>query len=136
MAGRLIGWLMVSDEPCFTAADLASVLQASKGSISTTTRLLEHGGMLERFTVPGDRKTYFRLKPRWWVALFARRAVTLKQTGAMVEDWIEKLAGTSSELLARLSEMRDFYAFLDRELPRLLERWSAQSRATGERYPR
>jgi DNA-binding transcriptional regulator GbsR (MarR family) len=125
MAGRLIGWLMVSDAPHFTAADLADLLQASKGSISTTTRLLEHGGMLERFTMPGDRKAYFRLRPEWWIRLFQRRAITLAQTKQMVEGWIERLDGTSASLLARLHEMRDFYAFLERELPLLLERWIA-----------
>jgi DNA-binding transcriptional regulator GbsR (MarR family) len=123
MAGRLVGWLMVSDEPHFTAADLAAVLQASKGSISTTTRLLEHGGMLERFTIPGDRKAYFRLQPNWWIPMFKRRTAVLAQTKAMVEGWIDRLDGTSADRLSRLAEMREFYAFLEREMPALLERW-------------
>lgn len=129
MAGRLVGWLMVSDEPHFTASDLADVLQASKGSISTTTRLLETGGMLERFTMPGDRKVYFRLKPSWWIALFERRATTLAQTRLMVERWIERLDGTSPGLVARLNEMRDFYEYLEREMPQLLARWRADQQA-------
>ncbi|MBW2277109.1 MAG: MarR family transcriptional regulator, partial [Deltaproteobacteria bacterium] len=95
MAGRLIGWLMVTDEPHFTAAGLAEVLQESKGSISTTTRLLEHGGMLERFTIPGDRKAYFRLRPQWWTHMFSRRAAVLAQTKHMVDRWIERLDGMS-----------------------------------------
>jgi DNA-binding transcriptional regulator GbsR (MarR family) len=126
MAGRLIGWLMVSDEPHFTSADLAVVLQASKGSISTTTRLLEHGGMLERFTISGDRKAYFRLRPQWWTHMFQRRAALLAQTKQMVEGWLNKLAGSSQERDQRLSEMRDFYVFLERETPQMLERWLAE----------
>ena len=136
MAGRLVGWLMVSDEPHFTAAGLAEVLQASKGSISTTTRLLEPGGLLERFTVPGDRKAYFRLRPQWWTHMFSRRAAVLAQTKQMVDGWIERLEGTSPDLVARLSEMREFYAFMEREMPAMLERWLAQQKRAKRRRSR
>ena len=136
MAGRLIGWLMVSDEPHFTAAGLAEVLQASKGSISTTTRLLEHGGMLERFTIPGDRKAHFRLRPKWWTHMFSRRAAVLAQTKQMVEGWIDRLDGSSADRLERLHEMRDFYAFLEQEMPAMLERWLAEQKRAKRRRVR
>lgn len=133
MAGRLVGWLMVSDEPHFTAAGLAEVLQASKGSISTTTRLLEHGGLLERFTVPGDRKVYFRLRPQWWIRMLERRTAALAQTKEMVERWIDRLDGTSADGVARLTEMRDFYDFIERETPAMIERWFAEQRRKSAR---
>jgi DNA-binding transcriptional regulator GbsR (MarR family) len=133
MAGRLLGWLVVSDEPHFTAAGLAEVLQASKGSISTTTRLLEHGGILERFTRPGERKTYFRLRPQWWIYMFHRRTALLAQTKEMAQRWIERLDGTSAERVARLTEMRDFYEFMEREMPAMLERWFAEQKRKSRR---
>ena len=34
MAGRIIGWLLISDPPHQTQGDLVEVLQASKSSIS------------------------------------------------------------------------------------------------------
>lgn len=136
MAGRLVGWLLVSDEPHFTAAGLAEVLKASKGSISTTTRLLEQGGMLDRFTMPGDRKAYFRLRPEWWIRLFQRRTATLAQTKQLVEGWIDRLDGTSAETVERLAEMREFYEFLEREMPLLLERWLAEQNRTKRRRAR
>jgi DNA-binding transcriptional regulator GbsR (MarR family) len=128
MAGRLLGWLMVSEDPQFTASDLARVLKASKGSISTITRQLEEGGLLERFTIPGKRSSYFRLRPQWWARLLERRTAVISQTRSMVDRWLDKLKGTSKERTQRLSEMRDFYAFLEQELPGLMDRWLAERR--------
>ena len=55
MAGRVFGWLLISDPPYQSPAELAEVLMASKGSISTTTRLLLQLGLVERFIIPGER---------------------------------------------------------------------------------
>jgi DNA-binding transcriptional regulator GbsR (MarR family) len=38
MEGRLIGYLMVTSRPFLSLTDLASALNASAGSVSTTTR--------------------------------------------------------------------------------------------------
>jgi DNA-binding transcriptional regulator GbsR (MarR family) len=46
MLGRVLGWLLVCDPPEQSAAELAERLQASKGSISTATRLLLRMGMI------------------------------------------------------------------------------------------
>ncbi|MFC1931980.1 GbsR/MarR family transcriptional regulator, partial [Chloroflexota bacterium] len=40
MAGRILGWLSVSDSPHQTTDQLTKALMASKGSISTMTRFL------------------------------------------------------------------------------------------------
>jgi DNA-binding transcriptional regulator GbsR (MarR family) len=128
MAGRMIGWLVVSDEPHFTASDLARVLKASKGSISTITRQLEEGGLLERFTLPGERSAYFRLRPQWWVRLLERRTAVISQMRSMIERWLGKFEGSSAGRAERLTEMRAFYAFLEQELADLMERWLTERR--------
>ena len=40
MAGRMWGWLLICEPPEQTAADLAEALQASRGAISGTARML------------------------------------------------------------------------------------------------
>ena len=47
MAGRILGWLLISDPSHQTTSELAEVLLASKGSISTMTRLLIRIGLIE-----------------------------------------------------------------------------------------
>ena len=47
IAGRVIGWLLICDPPEQTAAELAEVLQVSRSSISSATRLLTPSGLVE-----------------------------------------------------------------------------------------
>ena len=61
MAGRILGWLLISDPPHQSTDELAGGLIASKGSISTNTRLLIQIGLIERLSLPGVRHDYFRI---------------------------------------------------------------------------
>ncbi len=48
MAGRIFGWLLMCEPLHQSAEELASVVGASKGSISSMTRLLIQSGVVER----------------------------------------------------------------------------------------
>src|SRR5215217_2912648 len=63
MLGRVLGVLMISDPPERSAEELAEALGASRGSISQTTRSLIQMGLVQRWSRPGERKHYFRVKP-------------------------------------------------------------------------
>jgi DNA-binding transcriptional regulator GbsR (MarR family) len=62
MVGRLFGWLLISDPPYQSPSELAEVLQASKGSISTSIRTLTQMGFIERHVIPGSRHDHFKLQ--------------------------------------------------------------------------
>ena len=59
MAGRMWGYLLICDPPEQTAAQIAEALQASRGSVSGTARLLAGPGLIRRTTRRGDRREYF-----------------------------------------------------------------------------
>ena len=63
MAGRMWGWLLLCDPPEQTAAEIAEALQASRGSISGTARILASAGFIRRTTKRGDRREYFSAPP-------------------------------------------------------------------------
>ena len=44
MAGRMWGWLLICEPPEQTAAEIAEALQASRGAISGTARILTTAG--------------------------------------------------------------------------------------------
>ncbi len=126
MAGRILGWLLISDPPHQTTSELTEALLASKGSISTMTRLLIRIGLIERIGLPGQRRDYFRIKSGAWHQLLKD---SLDQTTAfrqLMEHGLVLLE--NKPLLTRqwLEEMRDMYAFLEQELPALLERWEQE----------
>ncbi|MBW4497143.1 MAG: MarR family transcriptional regulator [Oscillatoria princeps RMCB-10] len=126
MAGRILGWLLICDPPHQSTGELVEVLQASKGSISTMTRLLIQAGMVERMGVPGERRDYFRITLGTWSVLIKQRQAQLAAIRQVAERGLELLAGEDSHRLERLREMRDFHAFFERELPVLIERWEQE----------
>ena len=131
MAGRILGWLMISDPPHQTTAELVEALSASKGSISTTTRLLIRIGLIERISLPGQRHNHFRIKLGAWHQLFKDSVDQATAFRQLIERGLELLEGKVHVNRQWLEEMRDMYAFFERELPALLERWE-QERKQGE----
>ena len=123
MAGRTLGWLLISDPPHQSTNQLIEALMASKGSISAMTRLLIQIGFIERLSLPGVRHDYFRIKPGASHQLLKN---SLGQTTAfrqLLERGLELLEGKAPANRQSLEEMHDLYAFFEQEFPALLERW-------------
>ncbi len=126
MAGRILGWLLICDPPVQSAGELADVLQASKGSLSTMTRLLIQVGLIERAGLPGQRRDYFRIRPGAWPQLIKVQMQSMTGLHQMVERGLTMLQDRDPALQQRLREAHDLYAFLERELPALLRRWEQE----------
>ncbi len=131
MAGRILGWLLISDPPHQTTSDLAEALLASKGSISTMSRLLIRIGLIERISLPGQRRDYFRIKSGAWHQMMKESLVQTTAFRQLAERGLRLLEGKSHLNRQWLEEMRAMYAFFEREFPALLERWE-QERKEGK----
>ncbi len=123
MAGRILGWLLICDTPQQSTNELVEALKASKGSISTITRLLIRIGLIERFSLPGIRHDYFRIKPGVWHQLIKESQVQTTAMRQLAERGLELLKDKPPLNRQQLEEMRNMYAFFEREYPALLERW-------------
>ncbi len=126
MAGRILGWLLICDPPEQSAGQLAEVLQASKGSLSTMTRLLIQIGLVERAGLPGQRRDFFRIKPGAWPQLLRVQTQAMTGLHQVVERGLAMLADQAPAQRRRLQEAHELYAFLERELPRLFEQWERE----------
>jgi len=123
MAGRVIGWLLICDPPHQSLVELGEVLQASKASISTSTRSLEQLKLIERVTFPGDRRDYVRIAPHAWSKMLARFEEESRIMRDLADEGLAVLAGAPPERRARLTEMRDIYEFLLEMGPTLDAEW-------------
>lgn len=130
MAGRILGWLLISDPPHQSIDELAETLDASKASISTMTRLLIQMDLLERIGLPGERRDYFRIKPGAWAELMRETMEEILMARRLTERGLELLEGKPAELKQRLKEARAMYAFFEEEFPTLLERWEREWKKT------
>lgn len=123
IAGRIVGWLMVCDPPRRTARQLAEDLGASKASISTMTRLLLEAGTLEVVAVPGERATWYALTPDSVERKLEARLDGMVSFAGLARRGLALLEDEPPERSDRLRRVAAMYAFLERELPLLLERW-------------
>ena len=127
MAGRILGWLLISNPPHQSMDELTSALMASKGSISTMTRLLIQIGLIERISLPGVRHDYFRLRPYAWRHMIRRGLEDeIKMFRQVVERGLELIGDKTPPTRKWLEEMHNVYTFLEREFPPLLERWEKE----------
>jgi MarR family len=125
MAGRVLGWLLIADPPRQSSRDIGVALGASKGAISVATRMLEAGGLATRVAVPNERGDYFELQPDAFQRGLDQRD-TMRVFRELMERGLTAVGDPDSPRAERLRKTRDWYAFLERELPALSERFSAE----------
>jgi DNA-binding transcriptional regulator GbsR (MarR family) len=126
MASRMWAWLLVCDPPQQRASQLAETLHASRGAISGAARVLETAGLVRRTTRRGDRHETFSVPPGSLVAILESRLPATTAFRRVADEGLALLADAPREQRARLQELRDVYAFMERELPALVERFRAQ----------
>lgn len=126
MAGRMWGWLLICEPPEQTAADLAEALQASRGAISGTARLLTTAGMIRRTTRRGDRREYFSAPPEALDTFVEDAGRIYRHFREIAERGLAAIADRPPESRARLEELRSVFAFIEVEVPAVLDRFLSE----------
>lgn len=123
ISGRVWAYLLICEPPQQTAAGLAESLHASRGAISGAVRLLETAGLIRRTTRRGDRREYFHVPPGSIISVLNSRLPVTTMWRELADHGLDLLADRTPEQRARLQEVRDVYAFMETELPSMLERF-------------
>ncbi|MFC1526392.1 GbsR/MarR family transcriptional regulator [Candidatus Latescibacterota bacterium] len=121
-AGRLFGVLLMAREP-LSLDELSRLLQVSKASVSTNARYDERIGIIERASVPGDRRDYYRVAPRSLERAVTRRVAVTHEFVRLAESGLDAVDEGNGAARERLAEMRDFYQFIGDGLEGLMNRW-------------
>jgi DNA-binding transcriptional regulator GbsR (MarR family) len=123
IAGQVLGWLQVCEPETQSLSDIVTALGVSRASASTSTRLLEQVGFLERTIRHGDRRDYYRISRDGWHRFMQTRIETMRRLRRNADHGLRVMEGEPPHCRQRLERMRRLYAFLEREMPRLLERF-------------
>jgi len=126
VAGRIWAYLLICDPPQQSAGDLADTLHASRGAISGSVRVLATAGLVKRTSRRGDRREYFHVPPGSIISVLHSRLPATTAWRQLADDGLAILSDRTPEQLARLQEIRDVYAFMEQELPSMLDRFLAQ----------
>lgn len=126
MPARALLALVVSEDGALTAAELAEALGVSPAAVSGAVRYLQTVGFVHRVSQPGSRRDRYALPDDpWYVATLRQNPVyerLANLSGALAEDLPEGPAR------ARARETADFYRFLTRRIPGLLDEWERERR--------
>jgi len=112
MEGRIVALLMIIDEPYLSSSQIASLLKASAGSVSTSTRRLVEVGFVRRHAIAGDRNHYFRVEDDIWGGFLASEQAYLARLGDAIETGFTSVDGEGEAPLRRLRNARNYMDWL------------------------
>ncbi len=130
IAGRILGFLLCQGV-AMPLDGLAEALRVSRASISTNTRLLIQVRLIEECSMPGDRRSWFRMRPD---AFQQRLSFIIMQFGALsglLEQGLAAVPPERAQARRNLTEAVAFHRMLVLELSALNERWQEQAALTG-----
>jgi len=124
MAARVLAALLFTEEPTLTSQDLCERLHASAGAVSMAMKTLSSVSLIEQVPVPGSRRAHYRLRDDPWGVVSLMKSDLFEFMREAADDGLTAV-DPDGAAARRLVEMRDFYEFLRKEIPALLEHWQA-----------
>lgn len=110
-AGRALG-MLIFDGELVSFGDIATRLQVSRASVSTSIRLLEERGLVKRSNKPGERQDFFQLASDPYISMlegFMKRNCSMRDDIELTINSLPK----NSDAIDRLKDFSDFYETMD-----------------------
>jgi DNA-binding transcriptional regulator GbsR (MarR family) len=128
MASRVFSALLATQRGSLTATEIAEALQVSPAAVSGAVRYLMQVGMVNKGRQPGQRVDHYLIGDDLWYESIGQTDMIYRRLADNLDRGIEAL-GEDTPAGQRLRETRDFFLFLAKELPILVERWREQREA-------
>jgi DNA-binding transcriptional regulator GbsR (MarR family) len=127
MAGRVFGLLLICEPPELSPAEIKEALTTSISSVSAMMQTLGRLGLVEARSRPGERAKRYRVDPAGWQRLMLARLQGVGRVRGLLGMGRKISAARDPGPNDRIETMDRFYAFMERELSTMAERWlSAQ----------
>jgi DNA-binding transcriptional regulator GbsR (MarR family) len=128
MAGRVFGLLSVLDVEALSFDEIREILGASKGSISSTVKLLQQVNFVEAVSYPGDRKTYFRMNSLNIGEMLKIRIQMFGTLSAHLDKALSIKEKNDDQLSVWLNETSTFYNWLQTEISQVINKWETEKK--------
>jgi DNA-binding transcriptional regulator GbsR (MarR family) len=131
IAGRIFGLTLISPDPC-SLDDIADTLGVSKASVSNDARLLEKMGLIERVSLPGDRRDYYQITPQSLERSLEARVQRVRELQDLMEFGM-RLPIKRAEVKERLEDHRLAFEHMVDAFAEALEQLRARHHAGSRR---
>lgn len=121
--GRVLGLLLITDQPYLSLAQIAAQLCASTGAISTSTRRLATLGFLRPHSIPGDRNHYFRTDEDVWGSFLAGERNGFTRLAKSIDSGLDVVPEGPSRARTRLRTARHYMDWIMSYHRKMLADW-------------
>ncbi|MCB9234760.1 MAG: MarR family transcriptional regulator [Bacteroidia bacterium] len=128
VASRILGLLLVSEDPDLTFDQLQATLGVSKSAISNSLNFLINTNKIEEISRLGERKRYFRSKVLQWKEEIKKSSSQMTQFTDLLKTVLKQRPGNTLEFNQNLAELIDFMEFMREEMPMLFKKWESRKK--------
>lgn len=121
MSARVFAALLVDETGGMTAADLADTLRISPAAVSGAVRVLTQMKFATRGRAPGERRDHYYVEDGFWYEAVQRDTLYQNFGDSLTEGIVA--VGPETNAGRRLAETQDFFYYVAKALPKLLEDW-------------
>ena len=122
-SGRLLGLLIFDGQPV-SFGDLADRLKVSRGSISTSSRMLEQAGLIKRVSKLGERQDYFQLADTPYQALVTTEIGRVQSVKNEISKALDQMPEGHDGTRGRLHDLCGFFQTMEGCLGSVLNKLS------------
>lgn len=121
MPARVLMALVTSPDGELTAEQIGQNLGISPAAVSGAVRYLRSVQVVRAASIPGTRRRSYTLAPKWYTITLSRSTMygELQEMVGLLPPAI----GPQTPAGQRVQEMADFYAYLSRRFPEILQEW-------------
>lgn len=122
-AGRILALLLVADRTELGFDEIREALNLSKSATSYALNFLLSISRIEYITLPGDRKRYFRTKLGSWEKEVQRHIEGIFRGNQLFKKVLRQRTPETVAFNKKLQEVIDFSEYIEKELPKMVQRW-------------
>jgi DNA-binding transcriptional regulator GbsR (MarR family) len=108
IAGRVLAMLLYDGERV-SFGQLADALQVSRGSVSSSVRMLESQQLIKRVAKPGDRQDYFQVVDNAFANMVEAAATRVRRAASEIEDSLDQIPPSEKGPRKRVAEYAAYY---------------------------
>jgi DNA-binding transcriptional regulator GbsR (MarR family) len=122
MPARVFSALLVTEDGKMTAGEIAETLKVSPAAVSGAVRYLIQVGLIVRRRDPGERRDHYEVTDDMWYETYASRDKQMEQWAQAMAEGVVAV-GPDTKAGWRLETSRQFFEFLQAQLPELMRKW-------------